>query len=69
MIANGGTMKCSGQCKNVKIQMEDYHLKNHMFVIEMGDYDVVLRGEWLHTLGPITMDFKYLCMIFTEEGH
>jgi hypothetical protein len=69
MIANGGMMKCGGQCENVKLQMGEYHLKTHMFSIEMGGCDVVLGEEWLCTLGPITMDFKDLYMRFTKEGH
>eukprot|EP00253_Pinus_taeda_P036727 PITA_36727 len=56
-IADGGTMKCEGRCENVKLQMGDYQLKTHMFAIHMGGCDIVLGAEWLHTLGPITMDF------------
>ena len=56
-IADGGTMKCEGHYENVKIQMGDYQLKTHMFAIHMGGCDIVRGGEWLHTLGPITMDF------------
>jgi len=56
-IAYGGTMKCEGHCEDVKIQMGNYQLKTHMFVIYMGGCDIVLDVEWLLTLGPITMDF------------
>jgi hypothetical protein len=68
MIANGGMMKCGGSCENVKLQMGEYHLKSHMFSIEMGGCDVVLCVKWLCTLGPNTMDFKDLYMSFTKEG-
>jgi hypothetical protein len=44
MIANGGIMKCGGWCENVKLQMGEYHLKYHMFSIEMGGFDVVLNS-------------------------
>ena len=57
LIANGGTMKCGGRCENVKLQMGNYNLKNHMFSITMGGCDIVLGVEWLRTLGPITMDY------------
>jgi hypothetical protein len=69
LIANGGTMKCGGHCENVKLQMGDYHLKTHMFSISMGGCDIVLGVEWLHTLGPITMDYQDLYMSFTQEAH
>jgi len=64
MIANGGSMKCGGRCENVCLQIGDYHLKSHMFSIDMGGCDIVLGADWLRTLGPILMDFKYLTMQF-----
>jgi hypothetical protein len=69
MIANGGSMKCGGRCENVCLQIGDYHLKSHMFVIDMGGCDIVLGADWLRTLGPILMDFKDLTMKFDQEGH
>jgi hypothetical protein len=68
MIANGGSMKCGGCCENVCLQIGDYHLKSHMFAINMGGCDIVLGADWLGTLGPILMDFKELTMQFDQEG-
>jgi len=68
MIANGGSMKCGGQCENVCLQIGQYHLKSHMFSIDMGGCDIILGVEWLHTLGPIHMYFKDLTMQFQQEG-
>jgi hypothetical protein len=62
-------MKCGGHCENLHLQIGDYHLKSHMFVINMGGCDIVLGAYWLRTLGPILMDFKYLSMQFDQEGH
>jgi hypothetical protein len=58
MIANGGSIKCGGRCENVHLQISDYHLKSHMFAIDMGGFDIVLGADWLRTLGPILMYFK-----------
>jgi hypothetical protein len=69
MIANGGSMKCRGCCENVHLQISGYHLKSHMFAIDMGGCDIVLGVDWLRTLGPILMDFKDLTMQFDQEGH
>jgi hypothetical protein len=66
LLANGGTMKRGGCCENFKLQMGDYHLKNHMFSIAMGGCDIVLGMEWLHTLEPIIMDYQELYMSFTQ---
>jgi hypothetical protein len=57
-------MKCWGECENVWIQIGQYHLKSHMFSIDMGGCDIVLGVKWLHTLGPILMAFKDLTMQF-----
>jgi hypothetical protein len=68
MIANGRSMKCGERCENVRLQIGEYHLKYHMFSIDMGRCDIVLGEEWLRTLGPILMDFKELTMQFDLEG-
>jgi hypothetical protein len=69
MIANGGSMKCGGCCENVCLQIGDYHLKSHMFSIDMGSCNILLGADWLRTLGPILMDFQNLTMKFGQGGH
>lgn len=68
MIAKGGSMKCGGRCENVRLQIGQYHLKSHMFAIDMGGCDIVLGVEWLQTLDPILIDFKELTMQFQQKG-
>jgi hypothetical protein len=68
MIANGGSMKCGWCCENVCLQIGDYHLKYHMFVIDMGSCEIVLGVDWLRSLGPILMDFNELNMQFDQDG-
>ena len=62
-------LKCGGCCENFKLQMEDYHLKTHMFSIDMGSCDIVLGDKWLRTLGLITMVLKELYMSFVKDSH
>ena len=69
MIANGGMMPCWGRCENVRLKLGDYHHKTHMFAIDMGGCDIVLRVGWLGTLGLVTMDFKELYLSFTQNSH
>jgi hypothetical protein len=69
MIVNGGSMKCGGHCENVCLQIGAYHMKSHMFAIDMGGCDIVLGADWLRNLGPILMDFKDLTMQFNQEVH
>ena len=60
MIENGGMMKCGDQSKDVKFSMCDYHFKIHMFVTKWVVVMLLEGKKWLQTLGPITMDLKYL---------
>ena len=68
-IADGAIMKCEGCCENVKLQMQDYQLKTHMFAIHMRGCNIVLDTNWLRTLGPITMDFQELYMTFKQNNY
>jgi hypothetical protein len=52
MIANGGSMKCGGRCENVHLQIGQYHLKYHMFSIDMGGCGIVLDAKWLTLSTP-----------------
>jgi hypothetical protein len=54
----GEPIKCGGLFENMKVQMVEYHIRNHMFSIKMDCCDIFLGVEWLCTLGLVTMDFK-----------
>ena len=45
MIANGGTIDCSGKCRNINLTMEEYVLNSPMIAITMEGVDVVLRVQ------------------------
>lgn len=62
-------MPCGGHFQNMILHLGDYHLKTHMFDIDVGGCDIVIRAKWLHTLGPVTMDFKELYLSFTQNSH
>jgi hypothetical protein len=48
MIANGVSMKCGVICENMRLQIGQYHLKSHMFSIDMGGCDFVLGANLLN---------------------
>eukprot|EP00253_Pinus_taeda_P034224 PITA_34224 len=68
MIANGGTINCSGKCQNVKLSMGEYVLTSPMLSIPMGGADVVLGVQWLQSLGTIAFNFQELFIKFSMEG-
>ena len=49
MIANGGTINCSGKCHKITLTMGEYVLNSLMLAIPMGGVDVVLGVQWLQS--------------------
>ena len=68
LIADGGTVSCSGKCHSIKLSMADYQLDTPMYVISMGAIDIVLGVQWLTTLGTIEMNFQEIFMRFPSQG-
>ena len=68
MVANGGTIKCSRKCHNIKLTMGEYVLTSPMFSIPMGGADVVLGVQWLQSLGTVAFNFQELFLNFFSEG-
>ena len=68
MVANGGTINCSGKCHNIKLSIGEYVLTSPMLSIPMGGADVVLGVQWLQSLGTIAFNFQELFIKFSTEG-
>jgi hypothetical protein len=68
MIANGGTINCSGKCHSIKLNMGEYLLDSPMIAIQMGGVDVVLGVQWLQSLGIMALNFQELFMRFSSKG-
>ena len=68
MVANGGTIKCSGKCHNIKLIMGEYVLNSPMLSIPMGGDDVVLGVQWLQSLGTVAFNFQELFLKFLSKG-
>ena len=68
MVANGGTINCSGKCHNIKLTMGEYVFNSPMLSIAMGGADVVLGVQWLQYLGIVAFNFPELFLNFFTEG-
>ena len=68
MVANGGTINCSGKCHNIKLAMGEYVLNTPMLSIPMGGADVVLGVQWLQYLGMVAFNFQEYFLKFFSEG-
>ena len=67
MIADGGTINCSGKCHNINLSMGEYLLNSPIISIPMGGVDVVLGVQWLQSLGTMAFNFQKCFMKFSWE--
>ena len=65
MIADGGTIKCSGKSHNINITMGEYVFNSPMISIPMGGVDVELGVHWLKLLGMVAFNFLKIFMKFS----
>jgi hypothetical protein len=68
MIADGGTIICSGKCNKINLTMGEYVMNSPMISIPMGGVDVVLGIQWLQSLGTVDFNFQEHFMKFSLEG-
>lgn len=58
MVADREQLSCPGKCANVHLTMQGYHIDTNLYLLPLVGGDIVLGAQWLHTLGPITLDFS-----------
>ena len=65
MIANGGTINCSGKFHNINVTMGGYVLNSPMISIPMGGADIVLEVQCLQSLGTMAFNFQNIFIKFS----
>jgi hypothetical protein len=69
MIVDVGTINCSRKCHSINLTMGEYLLDNLIIEIQMGGIGVVLRVQWIQSLGTMSLNSQEIFMIFSLEGH
>lgn len=64
-MANGQKLLCTQKVSNLHIRFGDgYELEDDFHVVDMGDYDVILRMTWMASLVEFTFNLAKLEMRF-----
>lgn len=50
MVADGYKISCTHNIFNLTIHLGDYELKDELYVVNIGDIDVVLGMHWMPSL-------------------
>ena len=65
MVANGDKLLCTRKISNLRIRFGDgYELEDEFYVLDMGDYDVILGMTWMASLVEFTINLEKLEMRF-----
>ncbi|CAA0807061.1 Unknown protein, partial [Striga hermonthica] len=67
-VANGHELQGSQLFKKVPIMAQDLELEIDLYALPLKATGVVLRVQWLETLGPITTDYRRGKMEFGRLG-
>ena len=69
MVANGDKLLCTQKISNLHIKFGDgYELEDEFYVVDIGDYDVILGLAWMASLVEFTLNLAKLEMKFQHEG-
>jgi hypothetical protein len=68
-VANDERAHSPGCCKDLPITIGDEPFTLDCFGLALGSHEMVLRVQWLESLGPILWDFTARTIVFVRNGH
>ncbi|XP_059064617.1 uncharacterized protein LOC131856731 [Cryptomeria japonica] len=67
-VADGFTMPCTRVVKQLKMTLGDYELCDDFYVVAIGETDIVLGVQWLHSIGGYYMNHQTMEFKFQSNG-
>ncbi|KAJ9564989.1 hypothetical protein OSB04_000955 [Centaurea solstitialis] len=67
-LGDGHRVLTQGECKEVKLRMDGFETSVDMFVLEMGNLDLILGVAWLRQQGKVTFDWEEGIISFLHNG-
>ncbi|KAL5714819.1 hypothetical protein ACHQM5_016726 [Ranunculus cassubicifolius] len=67
-VAGGGQLKCKAYCPSFQWSMQGNQFSTDVRILDLGCCDLVLGVQWLRGIGPVTLDFTRLIMLFQHQG-
>lgn len=68
LVDNGNEVESCTVCRNVVVQVQGHLFMVDLHVLPLCGVDVVLRVQWLKSLGPVLTDYSTLTMKFVHHG-
>jgi hypothetical protein len=60
-------VECLDRVLDLEIKLGNYTVRDTFYVVDLSDTDVVLRVQWMITLGKITTNYQTLEMGFRDS--
>lgn len=67
-LADGFTTPRTEKISQLNITMGRHQIKDKFYVVKLGDIDVILGTQWLHSLGDVNINFQKLEISFEQNG-
>jgi hypothetical protein len=67
-VADGYTLRCDRMVHDLPLHLNNCEFKEDYHVVNMGDMDIVLGMQWLHSLEEVTLRLKDMEIRFEVDG-
>ena len=68
MVGNGSEIECHECCEEVTLQIQGQPFTMDLHVLPLSGADIMLKVQWLKSLGSVLTDYNDLTMKFLHEG-
>ncbi|XP_075083577.1 uncharacterized protein LOC142167313 [Nicotiana tabacum] len=69
IITDGNYVMCTSHCKDFMWKMQGIPFKEDLFIIPLGDCDIVLGNDWMKTHNPTKFDHEKNCVTIGRKGN
>ena len=69
MVASGEFINCKGCCPKQRLMVEGLEIEPDLYVVPLGDSDIILGVQWLQPLGDVFMNFEQMTCKFSYQGN
>lgn len=69
MVAIGHKILSTQMIPNLHMLMGDYDMEGKFYVVDIGDYDVILGMTWMRSLVEFTFNLEKIEMRFKHQDH
>lgn len=68
LVGNCQTLQVEGKIPDLSMQVHDYTLLVHAFVVDIAGVDLILGASWLAKLGPHVTDYEEKIIKFNQNN-